>query len=79
MLYLAENATTTLLEVQFAASSGGRFQAEPKDPYVIFSIAFRLQQLVDLHNPESLADLGLTADELQKPWRLRQAREGSYA
>ena len=33
VLYLAENATTTLLEVQFAASSGGRFQAEPKDPY----------------------------------------------
>ncbi len=74
VLYLAENATTTLLEVQFAASSGGRFQAEPKDPYVVFSIAFELQQLVDLHNPENLSDLRLTSAELQQPWRLKQVR-----
>ena len=74
VLYLAENATTTLLEVQFAASSGGRFRAEPKDPYVIFSITFELQQLVDLHNPENLAKLGLTSGDLQQPWRLKQAR-----
>ena len=74
VLYLAENATTTLLEVQFAASSGGRFQAEPKDPYVVFSIAFELQQLVDLHNLENLADLGLSPEDLQQPWRLKQAR-----
>ena len=74
VLYLAENATTTLLEVQFAASSGGHFQAEPKDPYVVFSIAFELQQLVDLHNLKSLADLGLSPEDLQQPWRLKQAR-----
>ena len=77
VLYLAENATTTLLEVQFAASSGGRFQAEPKDPYVVFSIAFELQQLVDLHDEGNLADLGLTQEDLQQPWRLKQARGGS--
>ncbi len=74
VLYLAENATTTLLEVQFAASSGGRFQAEPKDPYVIFSIAFRLQQLVDLQGSQNLTDLALSPEDLQKPWRLKQAR-----
>ncbi len=74
VLYLAENATTTLLEVQFAASSGGRFQAQPKDPYVIFSVAFELQRLVDLHDAENLADLGLSPEDLQRPWRLKQAR-----
>ena len=74
VLYLAENATTTLLEVQFAASSGGRFQAEPKDPYIVFSVAFKLQQLVDLHNLENLANLGLASEDLQQPWRLKQAR-----
>ena len=74
ILYLAENATTALLEVQFAASSGGRFQAEPKDPYVIFSVTFELQRLVDLHDSKNLADLGLTSADLRKPWRLKQMR-----
>ena len=73
-LYLAENPTTTLLEVQFAASSGGRFVAQPHDPYVVFSVAFRLQRLVDLHDPRSLARLGLSPVNLQRPWRLKQAR-----
>ena len=73
-LYLAENPTTTLLEVQFAASSGGRFVAQPKDPYVVFSIAFILQRLVNLHDLRNLAYLGLSTTELQQPWRLKQAR-----
>lgn len=73
-LYLAENPTTTLLEVQFAASSGGRFVAQPHDPYVVFSVAFRLQRLVDLHDPRNLAQLGLSPTDLQRPWRLKQAR-----
>ncbi len=74
VLYLAENATTTLLEVEFAASSGGRFRAEPKDPYVVFSVHFQLRQLVDLHDPVSLASLGLEPGDLQQPWRLKQLR-----
>lgn len=74
VLYLAENATTTLREVEFAASSGGRFQAEPKDPYIVFSGAFRLQDLVDLHRPESLERLGLVPDDLRRPWRLKSLR-----
>ena len=74
VLYLAENATTALLEVQFAASSGGRFKAQPKDPYIVFSVRFELQRLVDLGSPETLTKLELTADNLKQPWRLKQAR-----
>ena len=74
VLYLAENPTTTLLEVQFAASSGGRFVAEPKDHNVVFSVAFTLQQLVNLHDPSNLTVLDLSPADLQQPWRLKQAR-----
>ena len=74
VLYLAENATTTLVEVEFAASSGGRFEAQPKDPYVVFSVQFKLQQVLDLHSPENLERLELLTDDLTQPWRLKQAR-----
>lgn len=74
VLYLAENATTALKEVEFSASSGGRFTAKPKDPYVIFSVAFTLQRLVDLTDPSTLSTLSLTLDDLTQPWRLQQAR-----
>ena len=60
--------------MQFAASSGGRFVAQPHDPYVVFSVAFRLQRLVDLHDPQNLLELGLSPVDLQRPWRLKQAR-----
>lgn len=74
VLYLAENAGTTLREVAFAASSGGRFQAEPKDPYVVFSVPFTLGQLVDLTDPRTLLALGVTREALCRPWRLAAAR-----
>lgn len=73
-LYLAENPTTTLLEVQFAASSGGRFLAQPKDPYVVFSVALALQRVVNLHDARTLDYLGLSTNDLQQSWRLKQAR-----
>lgn len=74
ILYLAENATTTLLEVEFSASSGGRFKAQPKDPYVVFSVQFKLQQVVDLHKPDDVERLELTTRDLIQSWRLKQAR-----
>ena len=74
VLYLAENATATLLEVEFAASSGGRFEVQPKEPYIVFSVQFELHQVVDLYKPENLVGLELTASDLQQPWRLKQAR-----
>jgi RES domain-containing protein len=74
VLYLAEDATTSLREVAFSASSGGRFQAEPNDPYVVFSVPFSLRHLVDLTDPANLARLGLTREELRTPWRLKAAR-----
>lgn len=73
-LYLAENATTTLLEVEFSASSNGKFVAQPKEPFVVFSIHFQLQQLLDLSLPSSLETLGLLQTDLTQPWRLKQLR-----
>ena len=74
VLYLAEDAGTTLREVAFAASSGGRFQAEPKDPYVVFSVSFSLKCLVDLTDPDTLATLKLSREALRRSWRLAAAR-----
>ena len=74
VLYLAENATTALKEVEFAASSGGRFAAAPKDPYVVFSVAFKVSKLADLSDPVTQSRLELISEDLVKPWRLLQAR-----
>jgi RES domain-containing protein len=71
VLYLAENATTTLLEVEFSASSDGKFKAQPKDPFVVFSIHFNLQRVVNLQDPVTLSKLGLRVTDLTQPWRLK--------
>jgi RES domain-containing protein len=73
-LYLAENATTTLLEVEFSASSRGKFVAKPKEPYVVFSIHFELKQIIDLSTTSSLEALGLTQADLTQSWRLKQLK-----
>jgi RES domain-containing protein len=73
-LYLAENATTTLLEVEFSASSDGKFVAKPKEPFVVFSIHFELNQVIDLSTSSSLETLGLTRADLTQSWRLKQLR-----
>jgi RES domain-containing protein len=73
-LYLAENPTTTLLEVEFSASSNGKFIAKPKEPYVVFSIHFELKQLIDLAASASLETLGSTRTDLTQSWRLKQLR-----
>jgi RES domain-containing protein len=73
-LYLAENATTTLLEVEFSASSDGKFVAKPKEPFVVFSIHFQLGQVVDLSLSSSLETLGISQADLIQPWRLKQLR-----
>lgn len=78
VLYLAENADTTLKEVGFGSSTQGQFQAEPIAPYLVLSAKFKLQRVVDISVPASWEVLHLTRADLTASWRDVQA-EGKIA
>ncbi len=69
-LYLAETAQSALAEVEFGATSGGRFLNTPKNYYVVLSIPFSLQRVVRLE--EHLAELEVSIEELAEAWRYLQ-------
>ena len=73
-MYLAENADTTLKEVGFGASTQGQFQATPLHPYLVLSVKFKLQRVLDISTPESWETLKTTRAELSASWRDVQAQ-----
>lgn len=74
VLYLSENAETTLREVGFASSVEGQFAAQPIKPYLLLSVKFKLQRVTDISQPESWAILETSRAVLTAPWRSVQAR-----
>ena len=73
-LYLAETAQSALSEVAFGITSGGKFINTPHSPYIVLSITFFLQKVLQLEG--QLTRLGLFPEQLALPWRPIQQSGG---
>lgn len=71
ILYAADGAPTALHETNIVVRApDGRQVTVVTAPYILFTVAYTLQVVVDLTDPQTQLNLGVTPEELKGDWRL---------
>lgn len=70
ILYAADGAPTALHETNIVVRAPDGSQVTVVSaPYILFSVSYQLQAVVDLTVPQTQRDLGIALDELLVDWR----------
>lgn len=78
VLYLANSQVTALLEVESLLYTSKRLRPKSAPVQAVLTVDYKLSRVVDLTKARNQQALGITQDDLLKPWLLGQAR-GDYA
>jgi RES domain-containing protein len=73
--YIANTQETALYETEAIFKVAGVVVGVRQPPRVMLSLEYNLHDIVDLREPTALATLGITIDDLKRPWKLAQAED----